>query len=337
CKACRKVTVAETSLVKKNCQISEIVRRNIAQLLLNREALTHIASKLAISTSTVYRKLKQFQFKEDYTNLPQVLSWDEFSYQKGKLSFIAQDYNTKKIITILDNRRQTSIRNHFFKYSKEARNKVKVVTMDMSGNYMPLIKLLFPNAKIVLDRFHIVQHMSRAMNQTRVQIMKQFDKKSLEYRALKYYWKLIQKDSRNLSPNAFYSRTFRETLTPRECLNTVFNLVPKLKDYYDLYQLLLFHLQEKNSELFFGLIHEVLPSLNHTFKTALNTFIRYKTYIINAMELPYSNAKLEATNKLIKDIKRNAFGYRNFDNFKKRIFLALNIKKEKTKFVSSRV
>ncbi|MGT2733254.1 transposase, partial [Streptococcus ruminantium] len=56
----------------------------------------------------------------------------------------------------------------------------------------------------------------------------------------------------------------------------------------------------------------------------------------NAIELPYSNAKLEATNKLIKDIKRNAFGYKNFDNFKKRILIALNIKNEKTKFVSSR-
>ncbi|WP_161498591.1 transposase, partial [Streptococcus suis] len=37
--------------------------------------------------------------------------------------------------------------------------------------------------------------------------------------------------------------------------------------------------------------------------------------ITNAMELPYSNAKLEATNKLIKDIKRQAFGFRNFTNF----------------------
>ena len=50
CKSCRKVTVSETSLVKKNCQISEIVRQKIAQLLLNRDVLTHIASKLAIFT-----------------------------------------------------------------------------------------------------------------------------------------------------------------------------------------------------------------------------------------------------------------------------------------------
>ena len=45
---------------------------------------------------------------------------------------------------------------------------------------------------------------------------------------------------------------------------------------------------------------------------------------MNALELPYSNAKLEATNNLIKVIKRNAFRFRNFDNFKKRIFIALN-------------
>ena len=36
-----------------------------------------------------------------------------------------------------------------------------------------------------------------------------------------------------------------------------------------------------------------------------------------------------------KAIKRNAFGFRNFENFKKRIFIALNIKKERTKFVLS--
>ena len=54
------------------------------------------------------------------------------------------------------------------------------------------------------------------------------------------------------------------------------------------------------------------------------------------MDLPYSNAKLEATNNLIKVIKRNAFGFRNFENFKKRVLIALNIKKERAKFVLSR-
>lgn len=178
--------------------------------------------------------------------------------------------------------------------------------------------------------------MSRALNQTRIQLMKPFDKKALEYRALKYYWKLSLKDNWKLSLNTFYSRTFRETLTPKQCLNKIFKRIPELKGYYDLYQWLLFHLQEKKTELFFGLSQDALPHLNHTFKTTLNTFIRYNDYIINAIELPYSNAKLEATNKFIKGIKRNAFGFRNVDNFKKSIYLALNIIKEKATFVSSR-
>lgn len=37
--------------------------------------------------------------------------------------------------------KKTTIRNHFFKYSKEARERVKI-TMDMSGNYILLVMLL---------------------------------------------------------------------------------------------------------------------------------------------------------------------------------------------------
>ena len=58
--------------------------------------------------------------------------------------------------------------------------------------------------------------------------------------------------------------------------------------------------------------------------------------VINRVTHKEIIAKLEATNNLIKLIKRNAFGFRNFENFKKRIFIALNIKKERTKFVLSR-
>ncbi|WP_228477358.1 transposase, partial [Streptococcus suis] len=95
---------------------------------------------------------------------------------------------------------------------------------------------------------------------------------------------------------------------------------------------LLFHFQEMNSKYFFELLEDNLDLVNPTFKTVFKTFLKYKTYITNAMELPYSNAKLEATNKLIKDIKRQAFGFRNFTNFKTKIYIALNIKIRFLKF-----
>ena len=84
------------------------------------------------------------------------------------------------------------------------------------------------------------------------------------------------------------------------------------------------------------LIEENRSKVNHYFQTVFRTFLRHKQYIQNALETDYSNAKLEATNKLIKDIKRLGFGFRNFINFKKRVFITLNIQKEKTYQVLSR-
>ena len=111
----------------------------------------------------------------------------------------------------------------------------------------------------------------------------------------------------------------------------------EIANAYKLYQLLLFHFQEKRVGEFFDLIEENRSKVNHYFQTVFRTFLRHKQYIQNALETDYSNAKLEATNNLIKVIKRNAFGFRNFENFKKRILMAVNIKKEKTKLVLSRI
>ena len=332
CKSCKRVTVAETSIVEKNCQISNLVRQKVTQLLTEKVSLTDIARILRVSTSTVYRKLDQFTFKKHYDKLPAVMSWDEFGFKKGDLAFIAQNYETNELITILDNRRQTTIRNYFLKYPLKARQQVQFITMDMSGAYIPLAKKLFPNAEIIIDRFHIIQHLGRAFLKTRIATMNQFDKKSLPYRALKNHWRL----SRKLSCKSFHSKTFGQTLIPHEVVKKTLNFSEELANYYNLYQLLLFHFQEKRGDDFFELIEENISKANHYFKTVFRTFLRHKQYIQNALETDYSNAKLEATNKLIKDIKRLGFGFRNFINFKKRVFITLNIHKKRTYPVLSR-
>ena len=172
------------------------------------------------------------------------------------------------------------------------------------------------------------------MNRVRIQIMNRFDRKSIEYRALKRYWKLIQQDSRKMNNKRFYRPTFREHLTNKEIRDRLISYSEELKCHYDLYQLLLFHFQEKNTDHFFELIEDNIMLVHPIFRTVFRTFRKDKKKVINAITLPYSNAKLEATNNLIKVIKRNAYGFRNFENFKKRILIALNVKKEKTNLFS---
>ncbi|HGE3285337.1 TPA: transposase family protein, partial [Streptococcus pneumoniae] len=142
CYHCSKMMVAETSIVKKNHQIPRIINQKIAQKLIEKISMTDIAHQLAISTSTVIRKLNDFHFKHDFSCLPEIMSWDEYAFTKGKMSFIAQDFNNLNIITVLEGRTQAIIRNHFLHYDRAVRCRVKIITMDMFSPYYDLAKQL---------------------------------------------------------------------------------------------------------------------------------------------------------------------------------------------------
>ena len=66
CKVGRKMAVTETPLVKKK----------ITQKLIEKAPMATIAESLAVSTSTVIRKLKEFEFKMNLNYLPEHMSWD---------------------------------------------------------------------------------------------------------------------------------------------------------------------------------------------------------------------------------------------------------------------
>jgi len=142
CYQCSKMMVAETYLVKKNHQIPRIIHQKIAQKLIEKVPMTTIPESLSVSTSTVIRQLNKFKFKTDLNYLPEHMSWDEYSFKKGKMSFIAQDYDTRKIVAILDGRTQAIIRNHFLLYSRQVRSRVKVITMDMFSPYYDITRKL---------------------------------------------------------------------------------------------------------------------------------------------------------------------------------------------------
>ena len=76
CYYCSKMMVAETSIVKKNHQIAAIVNQKIVQKLIEKVPMTAFAESLAVSTSTVIRKLKEFKFKANLNYLPEHMSWD---------------------------------------------------------------------------------------------------------------------------------------------------------------------------------------------------------------------------------------------------------------------
>ena len=66
------------------------------------------------------------------------------------MSFIAQDFDKLNIITLLEGRTQAIIRNHFHKYDRAVRCRVKIITMDMFSPYYDLANTqLFSKSNLV--------------------------------------------------------------------------------------------------------------------------------------------------------------------------------------------
>ncbi|HHY78432.1 MAG TPA: transposase [Clostridiales bacterium] len=55
-----------------------------------------------------------------------------------------------------------------------------------------------------------------------------------------------------------------------------------------------------------------------------NTLSNWINEIVNSFDIPYTNGCTEGFNNKIKVIKRNAFGFRNFENFRTRILHCCN-------------
>ncbi|EHD43243.1 transposase [Streptococcus pneumoniae GA43265] len=77
CYHCSKMMVAETTPGKeKSPNPSYHQPKNCSKVKLKKFTMTDIAHQLAISTSTVIRKLNDFHFECNLRNLPEIMSWE---------------------------------------------------------------------------------------------------------------------------------------------------------------------------------------------------------------------------------------------------------------------
>ncbi|MBF0781198.1 MULTISPECIES: transposase, partial [unclassified Granulicatella] len=177
--------------------------------------------------------------KQTYSYLPKVLCIDEFKALKtsySKMNFIYVDGESGKIIDILPTRQCRYLLSYFLKYSRKQRLNVRYVVMDMNAHYGSWIKQVFPNAEIVTDRFHIVQHINRTFNQLRCQIMKKYLNQSDSTqqkmgRRMKRYGRLLMKYEEDLDDKKYvYHYLFKTELTETMIVNEILLYDEELKE-----------------------------------------------------------------------------------------------------------
>ncbi|WP_423190502.1 transposase [Alkalibacterium sp. f15] len=65
--------------------------------------------------------------------------------------------------------------------------------------YLDLVAGCFPNTRMVIDRFHIIQHLNRELNELRIRMMNYLRfTQPQDYRKLKQQWGLVPKNRSKL-------------------------------------------------------------------------------------------------------------------------------------------
>ncbi len=328
CKHCNNTFIASTSLIDKNKNISNSSELQIKLDLLDKSSEKDIAKRNNVSFNKVNRILDDISRKTVLAGtLPSIMNFDEFMSTNHQMAFIITNNISGQIFDILDNRKTYEILKYFKKYQLKERRNVKLICTDLYSPYIKMIGSVFPNAKIVIDRFHIVAQAYRALNSTRISVMKHDD---ANYNKFKKYWKLILKNKDKLNDkDLHYSKNFNKEISEKEIVEYLLHTNTELLNTYNVYQNIIISLQSKDKKIFLDTIHFKYNDISDYMKKAIKTFNKFEKFILNSFDYDLNNGIIEGTNNLIKTIKRISFGYRSFSHFKARILLIKGVVKIK--------
>ena len=338
CKYCNKAFTLKSNVVDYGCCISKATKWHIANDLRKKRSEKDIAFDNNVSPNTVERIIDSYYdpIKIHKNYLPKILSFDEFKSVKsadGAMSFHMCNGETGQTIDIVEDRRLNSLVKYFFKYSLKARQSVKLIVIDMYSPYVSLIKKMFPNAGIIIDKFHIINLISNALNNTRIQVMK---KDTINYKKMKRYWRLILKDETELNCSKWEKFVcFKDLLTQKDLVNYIVSQNDELKNTYIIYQELLYAFKNNNKSLFNKIIDTDHTNISSYMKTSIKTLKEFRYDIYNTFDNHYHNGFIEGNNNFIKVIKRIAFGFRSFRRFKARIMICKGLIKPNKKMANT--
>ena len=326
CRNCNKTFIAKTNLVDKNKSISNNTDKQIRLELMKKQSEKDVAERTDVSVSHIDRTINKISCHTvlRHSSLPESMNWDEFKATKdtkGKMAFIITDNSNGNIFDIQDSRKARDLNKYFRRYSKKERDKVKHISTDFYSGYIFLAKKLFKNAKISIDRFHIITQVYIALNSSRITLCK---KDNPNYNKLKDLWKLILKNENDLSDKKRYSKHFKKEISQKEMVTYMINTDKTLYHTYECYQGIISSIKDKNFNKFKNIINHPNDNISYKMKRALNLYKENIEYIENSFKYDINNGIIEGNNNLIKCIKRIAFGYRKYDHFIARIFLIKN-------------
>ncbi len=320
CSRCQKPFTENFDSIKKTRTYTERLAEKIITEVLESDG-KNVAQRNGLSEKEVETILKE-KFSDLEIEKPKrlkKLGIDEIPWVKGHKNYCAVlvDLETRKPVDILEKRTKECLRECFERWGTEVLENIEEVSIDLWSAYKNLVQELMPNAEVVADRFHVMKLVNEELDSARKSIKRKGEKlkkKAEKEKVLKGIKKskyCLLKNEKDLNDEQ------------KQKLKEVKKLFPKLANMHRLKEELRNSFEKSDYELI-GLLNlsDWLRDAASDFPNSSATIIRWPGEILGYFKNRTTQGIVEGINNKLKLIKRKAYGFKNFDNFRLRSLLS---------------
>jgi transposase len=223
---------------------------------------------------------------------PQCLGIDEV-YIAGVARCVLTDIEQHRLVNIMEKRDMLWIRRQLLQIKHPDR--VKVVVMDMWRPYLSEVKQRFPQAIVVIDKYHILRMANDAIMTVR---------------------KKLRADNKCLNmpkPHLLRKRVHDLHVPQKKALNQRLAELPDLavahalkEEFFNIWN----NQDRRQAEAQFDeWVKRIPPHLQFAYAALLTTVGNWREEILNYFDYRVTNAFTESLNNIIKSMERNGRGY----------------------------
>ena len=259
----------------------------------------------SLDKANLRKRAKQFSFKK-----LRYISIDEIAIRKGhKYMTIFTDITTGQIIHAVEGRDEESLRPFLKLLSKKAK-RLRGIGIDMSAAYSNSIQKHLPLVSIIYDRFHVTKLLNDTIDKIR----------RAEYVRHKNTGLAVMKGQRFLLLRNFVSLDNKQKSSLERLLeiNHSLAVAHSMKEQFRLFWELRSK-QEGARFLGWWIIQAIESGVKELARTA-RTLIHHYKGLLSYFEHRIDNGKAEGINNKIKVLKRQAYGFRDQEYFKLRLY-----------------
>lgn len=298
CQDCGKTFMETLPAVNAKREMTDRLVKWIGQQSLRR-TFASIADDTGLDEKTIRNIFRdyvneleaQFRFET-----PKWMGIDEIHLIRPRC--VISNIGNNTIVNMLPNRDKKTVTNYL--YQLEGKSEVQYVAMDMWTPYRDAVQAVLPDARIVIDKIHVVRMANDAVEKVRKSLREQLTSK--QRRGLMHDRFVLLKRERDLNDQELLLLDGWTANYPE--LGAAYRLK---ESFYAVYE----GSSSPRAALaaYEAWSKAVVPEVREAFTDLIRAFNNWQPFILNYFEHPVTNAYTESLNSLIRVMNRLGRGY----------------------------